>query len=889
MKFFGRGCLAVCLVLGFGAPVRAESFTTNIFSGIATNVAGDYIVGDTGSFNYLEINGGGALTCNKGILGNTAAASNNRALVTGSNSVWNASSFLLVGYRSSSNQLIVDAGARVAGGVGMLGPDPTNGYNTVQIVGTNSACLLSAAFDVASPGNQVTISNVAQATSTAITIGDAPDYHVGSNLLTVADHSLWSNSGTLIVGSYSPGNELHIEGGSQVLSNTSIALGRNASSSGNVLTVTGQNSMLQSGGTFSAGENGSGSHRITVSSGATFISNRTRIGYPIASGSNIITVTGTGTVWSNQFEFILQGARNVMTISEGARVLNSFVGIRGDSVSGNSLVQVTGTNSAWLMSGVFDVASPSNRIAISNAAYVASTGLMIGDAPDFFGGNLLIVTDHSVWSNRGSIVLGYQSPGNELRIEGGSQILGSTNVTLGYNYDNSSNNVLNITGKNSLLSNGGALTIGRFGSDSGYHHVTVSDGAALTSYVTIIGYGSAIGGNVISVSGTGSIWNGGSAVQIDCPNNLISITDGAYATNGTIFVGNQASSNLVLVSDPGTRMDSGPINIGYCANTGNELVVSNGAVVNAFYVWLECGAQMTLTGTNTICNSGSLYMWIDGSQVSILDGAQFFGNRFVYLNYGASNTVIVSGNNARWGGIGQIYLGGNYPNNKVIVGQGGFVDAAQMVIGSGSAGLSNLVTVAGTLTVTNGGSGQIQLQRGQILLQQGIITADSLAISAGAVVTGCGSIIGNINNSGTLAVNCPGGTLTISGVVTNNATIFATNNADIEFLGPVVNNGTINVINGWAHFQGGLINQGVYLDAGSVLRTTDMAPNGADMILGFATVSNKSYAVEFSDDFAAGAWLVLTNVTGSGTIIQIADPGAAALPRRFYRVHLNLP
>jgi alpha-D-xyloside xylohydrolase len=73
----------------------------------------------------------------------------------------------------------------------------------------------------------------------------------------------------------------------------------------------------------------------------------------------------------------------------------------------------------------------------------------------------------------------------------------------------------------------------------------------------------------------------------------------------------------------------------------------------------------------------------------------------------------------------------------------------------------------------------------------------------------------------------------------------------------------------------------------NLLRVTSVAPAGADLMVTFDTVVGMKYRIEHRDDLVAGTWLTLTNgVAGTGGSVPINDPGAAALPRRFYRVWL---
>ena len=57
--------------------------------------------------------------------------------------------------------------------------------------------------------------------------------------------------------------------------------------------------------------------------------------------------------------------------------------------------------------------------------------------------------------------------------------------------------------------------------------------------------------------------------------------------------------------------------------------------------------------------------------------------------------------------------------------------------------------------------------------------------------------------------------------------------------------------------------------------------------LTFASVNGMTYRVEMTDDLIGNSWTTLSNsVAGTGSSIQINDPGAASVPRRFYRVRL---
>jgi hypothetical protein len=76
-------------------------------------------------------------------------------------------------------------------------------------------------------------------------------------------------------------------------------------------------------------------------------------------------------------------------------------------------------------------------------------------------------------------------------------------------------------------------------------------------------------------------------------------------------------------------------------------------------------------------------------------------------------------------------------------------------------------------------------------------------------------------------------------------------------------------------------------DASNFLRVNSFLPSGNDADMAFGTVLGMNYRVEYTSDLVTGVWFVLSNnIAGNGGIIQIVDPGAINLLKRFYRVRL---
>ena len=70
----------------------------------------------------------------------------------------------------------------------------------------------------------------------------------------------------------------------------------------------------------------------------------------------------------------------------------------------------------------------------------------------------------------------------------------------------------------------------------------------------------------------------------------------------------------------------------------------------------------------------------------------------------------------------------------------------------------------------------------------------------------------------------------------------------------------------------------------SLLRMTSVTRVGSDIHLTFRSVAGKIYRVEMKSDLTLPYWVVLADqILSSGTSVQITDPGAAGVPKRFYR------
>ena len=65
---------------------------------------------------------------------------------------------------------------------------------------------------------------------------------------------------------------------------------------------------------------------------------------------------------------------------------------------------------------------------------------------------------------------------------------------------------------------------------------------------------------------------------------------------------------------------------------------------------------------------------------------------------------------------------------------------------------------------------------------------------------------------------------------------------------------------------------------------TAVEKSGADMLVKFTTIAGRTYRLEYKDDLPGATWTTLAaSVSGTGNVVPVTDPGAASLPKRFYR------
>lgn len=177
-------------------------------------------------------------------------------------------------------------------------------------------------------------------------------------------------------------------------------------------------------------------------------------------GSNgTVTVTGTGSTWSNALLFVGRLGTGVLKIEDGGRVISSFGGSVGETAGSTGTATVTGPTSTWDVRGVLNIGdSGTGTLTIQSGGSVTNTSGVLGS---FAGatGMVTVAGAGSNWTNNGNVVVGSAGTG-ELMIADGGTVTDLTGVVGG---SSGSRGTVTVTGTGSAWRNSLGVNIGNSG------------------------------------------------------------------------------------------------------------------------------------------------------------------------------------------------------------------------------------------------------------------------------------------------------------------------------------------------------------------------------------------------------------------------------------------
>jgi hypothetical protein len=616
------------------------------------------------------------------------------------------------------------------------------------------------------------------------------------------------------------------------------------------------------------------------------------------------------------------GSQGTLSISGGAMVipenlsLGEDAGATGSLWLNNGLLTMTNISLATEQPAIFTNSylitiggNGAGQVTISNGQLAASS-MIVGDSAGASGTLTLV---GGTLSLSGELVIGQgQSATGAVAITGGQLSVPAQGVP-----------VIGVeTGQLSVI-------VGDFG----VGQLTVSNSSLLAQNV-IVGHCENSQGTLTIAGGTVSATNltAGANAYIG-----LDITDpslGLYVSNanaigaiqitgGSLTVTNQSGTGLLTMGQLGNGLlvqSGGSVladqfalgtasisNYVYVAGSGykyliiggsGQAVVSNGSLA----------AQSITVGVYTNCQGA---VTIAGGQVSVTS------NMLVGVSVNATGVIQVVGGNlyvTNQLGTAQLVIG--LSGMGIFAQSGGVVTVDQVLATNRTYSItSNLVVQPLWAPVTNGMYSTFTFSSGAFNTMSSMVSnpqtffvgdgvdsatynllggvhsfANGIEIASNAVLSGCGTVNGSVvvDAGGLIQADC-GGTLTFTGIVTNNGTWTALNGSVLESYGPVVNNGLINVLNGNTNFHGSFVNNGILVDQASIPQIVSLTVVGSDVQIEFTTGPKLMYILEYTGDIVAPAWSPLVGLTGEGGNVILTDFGATQQTQRFYRVHMAVP
>jgi autotransporter-associated beta strand protein len=426
---------------------------------------------------------------------------------------------------------------------------------------------------------------------------------------------------------------------------------------------------------------------------------------------------------------------------------------------------------------------------------------------------------------------------------------------------------------------GGSLTLGKYGSGTLTINTTNSFAGltVLAAGKIVCGTNAPLGDGVIRLAG-GTLQllrNGGLPNPLEVQlgstllNNGNNFLTGTWSGAGLVTA--SITTNNVITVEGNTLGFTGTLSLGSGPgalrfNQGSGVWGMSNALVDAGTLGI---VRNRLTGPGTVYLGG--LAGGPGAKLLASDQVSNPGSTNAYVIGSANEDTVFAGTIAdtahllalRKTGTGTLTLTGTNAYSGVTT------------VGGGT------LAIAGRLTTTN----VVTVMASGILDLSGTVTAGFTTVQPGGTLTGCGILNGPLVNNGTVLLNCGSGQqLVINGSFTNNGTLQLLAGTAISVSGAFVNNGTIDRITSPNGLPPGVINNGVILDASSVvLQSIDLTTG--DVVIAVQTVTNHNYQLQRAATLTSPTW---TNIgipePGTGGVVELVDSPAPAGSQFYYRV-----
>jgi T5SS/PEP-CTERM-associated repeat protein len=782
--------------------------------------------------------------------------------ISGVSSNWVSTAYF-VGQNWDNDALVIQAGGVLSNGFAYVGYQSGADFNTALITGSGSTWSNANDLSIGYLGvlNSLTISNGGALYNATGFIGNAAFSDDNAALIT-GSGSVWSNAQDLSVGYFGAENSLTIANGGIVYDFTGH-IGNQTGANDNTVLVSDPGSVWNNADNLFVGSFAVGNSLTVTNNGAVLCSSTVSIGE--GGTFNTALVTGSGSIWSGGDSGLsvgTGGSGNSLTIASGGKVYsgNGAIGQGSGTVNPgiNNTVLVTGSGSLWSISfGGLSVGEggSGNSLTISNSGHVVCTdgGVIGGESST---NNTVVVASGGtlVVSNAGFGILVVSPSGgpDSLVLNGGNVTVDGLVLTNGLNSVIAFNGGTLASGE-TLVTTPQAFVVGD-GTDAAVFHLSggvhsfgsvleIQNNASLTGCGTI-------NGNVLI--------DAGGAVLADCGGTLTftgSVTNNGsiIATNGTFinFYGPVVNSGQIGPTNsvhyypivPSTGNTNSWINPagdkweqGFNWSAGAPSIIQPAVYItnaSSKTVAIDSGTAFGFTNTLTVSNltvsgpSGSTNTLLVNT-MDVSTPLQIVSN----LTVNAGGIVAVTNSALEVDGSGAVpgtsglFIGVSSAGEQLSI-HGGRVSGDVAYLGYNSSSSNNSVLV--------GGSGSVWSNANNLYVGYGG-AFNSLIITNGSTVYNARCIIGlpsGANNNTVL--------VTGSGSVWNNAN---GNELDVGYLGTgnsltIASSGTVYNGGGVIGFQSGTSNNTVLVTGnGSVWSNANILDVGYGGALNSLTISN---------------------------------------------------
>jgi len=433
MKFYRSFTLMIflCAPLVLRAQLVADGQTT-VLSAVMTTIASDVTVGTNGSATLLVVTNGARMT-NSGMvsIGFNSTAENNRVAVSGAGSIWNNTGISFnVGYGGSFNELDITGGGTVVDGSGYIGYQSPSASNTVWVTDSGSMWQSSNLYLGQSGGanNQLIVTNGGRVASGTAVIGSSNGKN--NTAIVTGSGSVWTNANALSVGAYGPNSLLLVTNGGMVFSGTFSGIGMlGASSISNLTVITGAGSAWKCSGFFYVGDFSSG-NELDILNGGSLSDSTGNIGVNFSVTNNRAVVSGAGSVWNNDTLYVgVNSQHNTLLITNGGKVYTTNIAyVAQSSSSSNNTVLISGSGSVW-NSGDFYIgyAGSNNAVTVSDSGTLLANTVHAGHIG---GNNQLVVSNSGIVAIHSLMVDG---PSSSVTVSGGTITITNGNALMNQN------------------------------------------------------------------------------------------------------------------------------------------------------------------------------------------------------------------------------------------------------------------------------------------------------------------------------------------------------------------------------------------------------------------------------------------------------------------------